>query len=259
MRGAILANLDLSDSSVAGYFRLGEVGYSVGWKGKNGKPGDLNLRNTRVGTLIDAHDAWPDQGHLHLYGFTFNHLGGLFRGETGTQMRSRGVEWWDNWARRDPDYSPMPYAQLAAALTSAGDPESANEIRYLGRVRERETQRGLAWLQSGFLQQVRGFGIGNYAFRVLYWVIGISLIGAVLLWTKVPIAKHNGPLWCFGASLHRLLPVIEINKEFSEFFNDPERERLTGWQSAFFSVIAIMGWVLGAVLLATVTGLTQIP
>jgi hypothetical protein len=25
--------------------------------------------------------------------------------------------------------------------------------------------------------------------------------------------------------------VIEINKEFTEFFNDPERERLNWWQS----------------------------
>jgi hypothetical protein len=27
----------------------------------------------------------------------------------------------------------------------------------------------------------------------------------------------------------RLLPGIEINKEFTEFFNDPKRERLTSW------------------------------
>jgi len=28
--------------------------------------------------------------------------------------------------------------------------------------------------------------------------------------------------------------VIEINQEFTEFFNDPKRERLTGWQSFIF-------------------------
>jgi hypothetical protein len=65
--------------------------------------------------------------------------------------------------------------------------------------------------------------------------------------------------WCFGASLSRLLPVIEINKEFSDFFNDPKRERLTGWQSGIFSVIGIIGFVLGAVLVAAVSGLTQNP
>jgi len=159
--------------------------------------------------------------------------------------------------RLDPDYSATPYEQLAAALTSLGDSDAANEIRYLGRVRERETQTGLAYVWSGFLQYVAGFGIGTYTFRVLIWVIVISLAGASLLWTTVPAAKQHGPVWCFGASLSRLLPVIEINREFTEFFNDPKRERLTGWQSFIFSVIGILGFVLGAILIAAVSGLTQ--
>jgi hypothetical protein len=83
---------------------------------------------------MDAKDAWPAQGQLHIDGFSFNHLGG-FEGETGQKMREGGMGWWDNWARLDPIYSPAPYAQLAAALTSAGDRDAANEIRYLGRVR----------------------------------------------------------------------------------------------------------------------------
>jgi hypothetical protein len=228
------------------------------WTGKTGAPGGLSLHNTHIVNLADAKDAWPDKGHLHLDGFSFNHLGG-FEGESGPQMRNREMKWWDDWARRDPEYSPAPYAQLAAALTSAGDRDAANEIRYLGRVRERDTQKGWGYIWSAFLQWVAGFGIGTYTFRVLYWVIGISFIGAVLLWTTVPIAKHNGPIWCFGASLSRLLPVIEINKEFSDFFDDPKRMRLTGWQSAIFSVIGILGFVLGAVLAAAVSGLTQNP
>jgi hypothetical protein len=53
------------------------------------------------------------------------------------------------------------------------------------------------------------------------------------------------------------LPVIEINKEFTEFFNDPKRERLTGWQSFIFNAMGIVGYVLGAILVAAVSGLTQ--
>jgi hypothetical protein len=147
--------------------------------------------------------------------------------------------------------------ETGAALTNAGDREAANEIRYLGRVRERETEKGLAFVLSGAVQYVAGFGIGTYTFRVLYWVIGISLAGAALLWMKVPAAKQHGPIWCFGASLARLLPVIEINKEFTAFFDDPKRERLSGWQSFIFSAIGIVGFVLGAILIAAVSGLTQ--
>jgi uncharacterized protein YjbI with pentapeptide repeats len=254
--GATLAELDLRGASIALDLRLGGADMPAVWKGKNGDPGTLNLRNSHAGNLTDAKDAWPDRGQLHLDGFSFNHLGGL-QGETGPEMRARGMDWWDNWARRDTKYSPAPYAQLAAALTNAGDRDAANEIRYLGRVRERETQTGLAYVWSGFLQYVAGFGIGTYTFRVLIWVIVISLAGASLLWTTVPAAKQHGPVWCFGASLSRLLPVIEINREFTEFFNDPKRERLTGWQSFIFSVIGILGFVLGAILIAAVSGLTQ--
>jgi hypothetical protein len=39
--------------------------------------------------------------------------------------------------------------------------------------------------------------------------------------------------------------------------NDPERKRLTGWQSFIFSVIGIVGFVLAAILSAAVSGLTQ--
>src|SRR6202023_97779 len=177
----------------------------------------------------------------------------------GRNRSARGIDWWDNWARRDPDYSPAPYAQLAAALTSAGDRDAAREIRYLGRVRERETEKGWDYVWSGALQYVAGFGIGRYTFRVLYWVVGISLAGAALLWMSVPLAKQHGPVWCFGASLSRLLPVIEVNKEFADFFNDPKRERLTGWQSFIFAVISIVGFVLAAILGAAVSGLTQGP
>src|ERR1700730_8824527 len=80
---------------------------------RKGEPGALNLRNTHIGNLMDAKGAWPAKGQLRLDGFSFNHLGG-FEGETGLEMRARGMDWWNkNWARLDPDYSPAPNAQLA--------------------------------------------------------------------------------------------------------------------------------------------------
>jgi hypothetical protein len=77
--------------------------------------------------------------------------------------------------------------------------------------------------------------------------------------TRVREAREHGPIWCIGASLARLLPVIEINKEFTDFFDDPKRSRLTSWQSFVFSGIGMVGWVLGAILVAAVSGLTQKP
>ena len=174
------------------------------------------------------------------------------------------MDWWDkNWARLDPDYSPTPYAQLAAAWTNAGDRDAADEIRYLGRERERQElwERKIwgAWLTQTALCYVAGYGIGSNTFCVLYWVLGLSLLFAALLWWLSPEArkKPRGAFWCFGASLSRLLPVIEINKEFTDFFNDPERKNLKFWPSMLFSALGIIGWILGGVLLVAVSGLTQ--
>ena len=262
IRGTTLAELDLSGASIAGELRLrGFKGPNTPtrWRTAEGEPGKLILRNTRIANLTDAQDAWPTKGYLHLDGFTFARLGG-FTGDTGPVMRARGMDWWDDWIRRDPAYSPTPYEQLAAALVAAGDRAAAEEVRFFGRVRQRETEKNWGpWILSGFLQYAAGFGIGTYTFRVLYWVIGISVLGALYLWKCVPAAYQHGPIWCFGASLSRLLPVIEVNKEFTDFFNDPGRTRLTSWQSFVFSLIGIVGWVLGAILIAAISGLMQKP
>jgi hypothetical protein len=56
--------------------------------------------------------------------------------------------------------------------------------------------------------------------------------------------ENHGLIWCFGASLSRLLPVIEINEDFKGFFKNPNRATLTNLQSFIFSVMGIVGWVL---------------
>jgi hypothetical protein len=53
------------------------------------------------------------------------------------------------------------------------------------------------------------------------------------------------------------LHVIPINKELTEFFDDPERARLKGWQVFLFSALGIIGLALGTILLAAVSGLTH--
>lgn len=178
-------------------------------------------------------------------------------------MRKRGIDWWDDWIRRDTTYSPAIYEQLAAVFSSMGERDAADGIHYRDQIRKREIEgkdgQWLSWLSSGFFEYTTGFGIGSYTWRILWWVIVISLAGAAYLWSRVPAARVHGPVWCVGASLARLLPVIEINREFTDFFNDPERKRLTAWQTFLFSLIGVLGWLLGAILIAAVSGLTQKP
>ena len=264
LRSAILHRLDISGAAIAGDLRLGPPMQNAAnpivqtkWHDEPKEPASLDLANTRIGNLVDAKDVWPHT--LALGGFNFAHLGGS-EGENAKAMIDRGPAWWDGWIRRDPTYSPAPYEQLAAVFLATGDRVAADEIHFLSRVRQREAeQRWWPWLVSLVLQYAAGFGIGDYTFRVVWWVIGISIAGAIYLWLRVKEARGHGVVWCFGASLARLLPVIEINKEFTDFFDDPHRKRLTAWQTFLFSCIGMLGWLLGAILIAAISGLTQKP
>jgi uncharacterized protein YjbI with pentapeptide repeats len=156
LRGATLAGLDLSGSSISQDLVVGEPGRVASWLPTLCCPeqtrgcGDLNLRNAHVGNLVETKDGWP-KGHLHLDGFTFNHVGG-FRGGDPWSNQGMDAQDWDDWTKNDPKYSPVPYAQLAAALTAQGRRDGANDIRYRGRVRERENTNGmckvLVWTPS---------------------------------------------------------------------------------------------------------------
>jgi hypothetical protein len=118
------------------------------------------------------------------------------------------------------------------------------------------------WLRGSCLLQttlgsVAGYGIGSHAFVVIPWVLVFWLGGAALLWWTVPAAKRNGAIWCMCASLAQLLPVIRINNELTDFFNDPQRARLKGWQVFVFSALGLVGLALGTILLVAVSGLTS--
>jgi uncharacterized protein YjbI with pentapeptide repeats len=261
LRYASLADADFSGASVAGELRLD------GQKVPNCRTGGgtttdiLNLHNARAGGLMVASDALSAPRRLRLDGFSFDHAGGI-EWVAEPQQRRRSASWWGSWARLDPAYSPSPYAQLAAAFTSSGDRDGANDIRYLDRARQREVACQESWVRGSCLLQtalgaVAGYGIGSHTFVVVPWVLAFWLAGASLLWWTVPAARKKGAIWCSCASLAQLLPVVPINKELTAFFDDPERTRLRGWQVFVFSALGVVGLALGALLLIAVSGLTH--
>jgi hypothetical protein len=106
-----------------------------------------------------------------------------------------------------------------------------------------------------------GFGIGNYAFRVLYPVVLISLTLGVYLWTRVPAVRVHGFgfWWCVCAGFDRLFPVLQINKSFKDFFDQAHENHLTPTEDFVFSSMRIVGLALGGILAAAVGGLTHGP
>jgi hypothetical protein len=67
-------------------------------------------------------------------------------------------------------------------------------------------------------------------------------------------AKYNR-IWCVGACLERLLPIIELRKEFRDYFDS--EQTLTGKQKVFFVIYSLWGWLVGLLFAAALSGLTQ--
>jgi hypothetical protein len=229
----------------------------------------LILRNTHVDAFQDsAADAWPPS--IDLEGFHYDRLGGI-NGYGRDDMRRRLPNEWTDWLAREQTFSNQPYAQLATVLLVAGRRDTAEKIQFAGR--ERERSQALAdgdyetWAWLTFLSSVAGYGIGLYTFRVLWWVSGLTVLGGVvLLYSPNARARwyppHKRPFGIFcllAASLHRLLPVVRLSREFEEFFDNlpVNPPNLKPWQVAYFAGHALFGWALGLILLAAMSGLTQ--
>lgn len=222
----------------------------------------LTLRNFHVADFQDNADAWPPA--MDLEGFHYDRLGG-FGGTGRDDMRERSSSAWADWLEHDSNFSTQPYTALSAVLAAAGHRDAADAIEKAARDREcnDDWTRGhlLSWFRLTVLALVAGYGIGSYTFRVLYWVAGFTALGVVVLCFSQNARRHNW-VWRTGASLHRLLPIIELYKEFTDFFNNPpakglEPRNLEPWQAFYFAVHAIVGWALGLILLAAMSGLTQ--
>jgi len=167
---------------------------------------------------------------------------------------------------REPPVRSGPYAtrpvfatEPAKVFREMGFPRKAEDILYAARAEERSLawvrREYLRWLGLSILQVTVGYGIGAHAFRVLYWIVGFALLGNVVLWFSE--ARGKGLVWRFAASLDQLLPIVRLSKEFDDFFDDPERKRLKGWQMAYFVFQALTGYVLASFLVAAMAGLTQ--
>jgi predicted N-acetyltransferase YhbS len=278
LNGANVTRLDFTSSVVASELNIADLGWRctteatpMHWQlGGPAQPYTacdkregawLVLRNLQVGALQDSGNAWPPL--LDLEGFRYERLGGSL-GAGSRDMRDRTPEQWVEWLARDPTFSTQPYVELAGVLLATGHRDSAERIQYAGRERERQEDRRRGdWVQWAWLTAlwgVAGYGIGLYTFRVLWWVLGLTALSTVVLWWS-PVARRHGLFWLLGASLHRLLPVVELNKEFQDFFDNPAPARiydprnLNRFQTAFFAGLAIVGGILSAILIAALGGL----
>ncbi len=284
LRNSHMQRLNLTEAAVRDDLAIGGAEEWLHWDAcDDTAPCFLDLSNAKVGNLQDDGQAWP--ARITLEGFTYAHLGGI-GGYQRQDMRNRPIQWWSNWLSRDPIYSAQPYTQLAGVLAAAGNRDGSADVRFFGRDRQRQellrecTRQklgslerpdgrpcGLAQWGAGFcltgIQWFVGYGIGDYIFRAVKSALGLALIGTAIL-CFAPGVRGVRPscflaraLWCFGASLQKVFPLIAISPEFSDFFNDPKRERLRIGQHIAFGLLTVCGWVLAELVAAAFSGLIQ--
>jgi hypothetical protein len=277
LSGAELPGLDLTGATI-GELRLGSKQSAPPKWTANAEQQSYLILLDRLETSEPCpnEDAWPQQ--LNLQGLVYEQLGA----DPGTDiaemrerkdMRERDACWYEKWLGRDSHFAHQPYRQLATVLRAMGDPDRAEDVLYAARDRERAKAwadgeyLNAAWLY--LLKKLIGYGIGNGPFLVLYWVLMFTLIGMAVLafspwarkncWAPDKSKKDQAKClaWMFGASLDHLLPIVSLNKEFEDFFNDRKHQRLNGWQLGYFAVHALLGFLLGSFVVAALAGLTQ--
>jgi hypothetical protein len=216
-------------------------------------------------------------------GFTRRHWteGGAALGQNAqkSEMLLRPSEQYVTWLNDDPTFTPQPYQQLAAVLRAAGASNRADDVLYAARDREMWVSwckgncfyglSGECWNAAGLflLKWTIGYGLGLGYFLALVWVAVFTGIGAAILLSKSEDAQKNGRWWCIGASLDHLLPIVEMNKEFTDFFDRSKVDRskvdrskdnwLKGLPFAYFYIQTLIGYVLASFVVAGLAGLTQ--
>jgi hypothetical protein len=258
---------DLTGCSVAETFLFGfSEQRTAHWEDS----ASLMLRNAHVGALQDwwrdeTTNAWPRRYNLE--GFTYSRLGSSGnRGEAN--MLDRSVKSYTQWLAGDPRSSPQPYEQLARCFYEVGEPQKATDVLHAARARRRRKAWSTAndfgepkrreWLRAVGLWSLEvtiGYGLGNRYFRVLWWVGGLTLIGASVLFFFGSHPVTEWPRLLF-ASLDQLLPIVTLNKKAHDalIFQDASGHPQCYGVIIYFYGQRILGWILGSFLVA---GLTQ--
>lgn len=207
----------------------------------------LDLRGTRVRAIIDGGIPWPD--HLEVEGLTYQHLGGMGEHLGQDHMTSRPGSWFVALLAKQEKYSPQPYLQCAKVLREAGQPWKAAEVLFAGKERERKSS---PWLRKAWLGLMRwsvGYGLG-WRFKVFPSILAtpVLFIGALVCAASSDAHSVKHSLWwCLGLSLDRLLPVIQLSKDYSDVV-------FHGWQRAWFMGQGLFGWVLAFFIAAGLAG-----
>lgn len=161
----------------------------------------------------------------------------------------RPVSWFISWLAKQKKFSPRPYQQCAKTLREAGQPWKAAEVLFAGNERERKNS---AWHRRTWLWLMRwsvGYGLG-WRFKVFPTMLAAFVLAAgtaICFFFPQGQIKGHSLGWCLGLSLDRLLPLVQLSKDYTDVvFHGLQRywfigQSLFGWVLAFFIAAGLAG------------------
>lgn len=203
------------------------------------------LESAQIGTLIDGgKDNWPRL--LDLDGCTYRRLRPAVNGSWKDRLD------WLN--RQEGDYIPQSYNQLAVAYRTAGQDEDARHVGIAKQGARRAAVSGWRRTPSRAWSTVLRFTIG-YGYRpklAIPWLFGLLIIASLIFHfgqeniAPVKDGAAQPEFNAFRYSLDLLLPVA--------FFRLRDTYVPHGWAAWASSIFILLGWALGTILVAGLTG-----
>jgi hypothetical protein len=200
--------------------------------------GGINLTNAKVVVLDDDPTGWPPI--VFLRGFACD----TFKSrDINTRTRLQ-------WLRRHPGrFTPQLYDQLAAVYRQAGEEGAARKVAIANQWRRRRTFSLLSWLWYITV------GYGYRTWQALIWLAVLTVAGSVVFSGAYPahmLAPNAHPprFQPVVYTLDLLLPVVGLGQKSAW---QPATSGLMDW----YWGLTAAGWVLGAAVVAGLTGILK--
>ena len=123
----------------------------------------LDLTTASIGTLHDDKiDSWPGPGRLSLHGLEYKNI---------SHQSPRDSETRIEWLRRQKDFSPQPYEQLAKVLRESGDGAGARGV-LVAKNKDKAKQTKLTFAEKCWYHFLgRSIGYGHKPWLAMPWIV----------------------------------------------------------------------------------------
>lgn len=248
--GAQLASVNAQGARIAGEVQIGTLqpGFNRNLGASWTKDAELDLRWASINSIVAPEflEAWPSR--LRLANFQLKSFSPDYckKGQSCAHQPT----WFVHWLNLDHDSSErvlQSYQMIADMLQTRGDKEEAASVGLARGDKAIAADSDSSSLLSyvGRILYRWTVGYGYYPQWSIYWVIGLTLLGAAVYGSA---RTRPNEVNSIAYSFDLLIPLVKLDEDHFKI-------RLSGWRVYYFYLHRLAGWLLGSFLLATIGGL----